>query len=48
MPDDFSIKALINSVLAATGFSEKRARQMDIDDFLLLLKGFNEVGLRFR
>ena len=34
VPDDYDIKALVLGVLEGTGFAEKRARHMSIDDFL--------------
>ena len=34
VPDDFSIKDVIDSVLVGNGFAEKRAKQLDVDDFL--------------
>ncbi|OBS80044.1 hypothetical protein A6R68_21753, partial [Neotoma lepida] len=41
IPEDFSIADKIQQILTSTGFSEKRARSMDIDDFIRLLHGFN-------
>ncbi|XP_077318745.1 dimethyladenosine transferase [Lithobates pipiens] len=46
-PEDFSISEKIDKILADTGFSEKRARTMDIDDFIRLLHGFNAEGIHF-
>ncbi|KFQ04035.1 putative dimethyladenosine transferase, partial [Haliaeetus albicilla] len=37
----------IQMVLKNTGYSEKRARSMDIDDFIRLLHGFNSEGIHF-
>lgn len=34
IPEDFKIAEKIQMVLKNTGFSEKRARSMDIDDFI--------------
>lgn len=45
--DTQSIKAMVQSVLTDSGFSEKRARNMDIDDFLILLTAFNSKGFHF-
>lgn len=35
IPQDFSIAAKIESILQEAEFSEKRARSMDIDDFMV-------------
>ena len=40
-------KGVILSVLAETGFSDKRSAQMDIDDFLKLLAAFNARSFHF-
>ncbi|KFQ20499.1 putative dimethyladenosine transferase, partial [Mesitornis unicolor] len=37
----------VQAVLKNTGYSEKRARSMDIDDFIRLLHGFNSEGIHF-
>ena len=34
LPDSFDMKAKIEEILGKNGFAEKRARTMDIDDFL--------------
>ncbi|XP_004374612.2 probable dimethyladenosine transferase [Trichechus manatus latirostris] len=47
IPDDFSIADKIQQILTNTGFSDKRARSMDIDDFIRLLHGFNAEGIHF-
>ena len=47
VPADFKIKDLIDTVLNDSGFREKRARTMDIDDFMKLLQVFNAAGLHF-
>jgi len=47
VPKDFNIKDLINEVLTSSGFKEKRARTMDIDDFMKLLHAFNSADLHF-
>ena len=47
VPQDFSIKALVDGVLESSGFKEKRARTMDIDDFMKLLHAFNSAGIHF-
>nr|XP_020450060.1 probable dimethyladenosine transferase [Monopterus albus] len=47
VPADFSISKKIESVLQEADFSEKRARSMDIDDFMVLLHAFNSAGIHF-
>ncbi|CAB1322073.1 unnamed protein product [Coregonus sp. 'balchen'] len=47
IPADFSITKKIESVLQEAEFSEKRARSMDIDDFMVLLHAFNSAGIHF-
>ncbi|XP_077457470.1 dimethyladenosine transferase [Stigmatopora argus] len=44
---DFSITKKIESILQAAKFSDKRARTMDIDDFMVLLHAFNSAGIHF-
>lgn len=41
------MKAKVEEVLNKSGMSEKRARTMDIDDFLQLLHDFNSEGIHF-
>ena len=41
------MKELVEAVLNETGYSEKRAARMDIDDFLCLLAAFNAKGIHF-
>ncbi|XP_053303997.1 probable dimethyladenosine transferase [Spea bombifrons] len=47
IPENFSIAEKIENILQETGFNEKRARSMDIDDFISLLHGFNSEGIHF-
>ncbi|KAM6302013.1 dimethyladenosine transferase isoform 2-T2 [Podargus strigoides] len=47
IPENFRIGEKIQTVLKNTGYSEKRARSMDIDDFIRLLHGFNSEGIHF-
>ncbi|XP_068105790.1 dimethyladenosine transferase isoform X1 [Hyperolius riggenbachi] len=47
IPEEFSIADKIDKILTDTGFDEKRARCMDIDDFIRLLHGFNAEGIHF-
>ena len=44
---NFKIKELVEQVLTDSGFKDKRARTMDIDDFMKLLHNFNSVGIHF-
>merc|ERR1712141_588029 len=45
--EDFDIKSIIDDVLNGILFNEKRAKVMDIDDFMKLLAAFNEKGVHF-
>ncbi|XP_064625570.1 probable dimethyladenosine transferase [Lineus longissimus] len=45
--DDFEIKKKVMEVLEQNDYDKKRARTMDIDDFLGLLKCLNEAGFHF-
>jgi len=45
--DDFDVKSLVDEVLDGINFREKRARTMDIDDFMKLLASFNAKGIHF-
>jgi len=47
VPDTFNIKTLVEEVLTSIEFKEKRARTMDIDDFMKLLHAFNKHGIHF-
>lgn len=47
LPENFSMAEKIENILKDTGFSDKRARSMDIDDFIRLLHGFNADGIHF-
>jgi len=44
---DFDIKAKVQEILLENKFDKKRARTMDIDDFLQLLDKFNQNGIHF-
>ncbi len=44
---EVDVKALVDQVLEEIGFREKRARTMDIDDFMKLLHAFNKAGIHF-
>ena len=45
--EDFNIKTKVDEVLSSIDFKEKRARTMDIDDFMKLLHSFNSHGIHF-
>ena len=47
VPEDFSIREEVDKVLDSIQFREKRARVMDIDDFMKLLHAFNAAGIHF-
>ncbi|XP_074642595.1 putative dimethyladenosine transferase [Tubulanus polymorphus] len=47
VPADFDMKSKVADILEKNEFDKKRARVMDIDDFLGLLKCFNEEGIHF-
>merc|ERR1719251_699247 len=47
VPEDFNIKTQVEEVLSSIDFREKRARTMDIDDFMKLLHAFNTHGIHF-
>lgn len=47
VPPDFSISKKVECVLQEANFCEKRARSMDIDDFMVLLHAFNSAGIHF-
>ena len=41
------VKSIVETILEADQFKDKRAAKMDIDDFLALLAAFNNAGLHF-
>jgi len=45
--DSFDIKSKVEQILLDGSFADKRARTMDIDDFLRLLHSFNSSGIHF-
>jgi 18S rRNA (adenine1779-N6/adenine1780-N6)-dimethyltransferase len=47
VPMDFDIKQLVEGVLEKTQMGDKRPAKMAKDDFLALLMGFIEAGIRF-
>lgn len=44
---DFNIKQLVEKILVECGADQKRARTMDIDDFMNLLYAFNSHDIHF-
>lgn len=44
---DFDIKTMIDNILREAECAEKRARLMDIDDFMRLLYTFNKHNIHF-
>ncbi|CAG0919161.1 unnamed protein product [Notodromas monacha] len=47
IPDSFNMREMLDSILSEIEFDKKRARSMDIDDFLTLLHAFNKEGIHF-
>ncbi|KAK2584831.1 hypothetical protein KPH14_007143 [Odynerus spinipes] len=47
IPEDFEIKEMVSRILQTAGAENKRARTMDIDDFISLLHAFNAEGVHF-
>lgn len=47
IPADFDIKDKVEQILLKLDADKKRARTMDIDDFMQLLHGFNTEGFHF-
>ncbi|XP_003493975.1 probable dimethyladenosine transferase [Bombus vosnesenskii] len=47
IPEGFNIKEMINDILQIADAENKRARTMDIDDFISLLHAFNAQGVHF-
>lgn len=45
--DDFNIKNKLESVLQSIDAEKKRARTMDVDDFMIVLHAFNSEGIHF-
>lgn len=44
---NLDIKEKVESILVASKYDKKRARSLDIDDFLILLEAFNSEGIHF-
>ncbi|XP_067002020.1 dimethyladenosine transferase [Anabrus simplex] len=47
IPEGFSMKDKVENILKVNNFETKRARTMDIDDFMRLLHAFNVEGIHF-
>ncbi|XP_003702828.1 putative dimethyladenosine transferase isoform X1 [Megachile rotundata] len=47
IPEGFDIKELISKILQKADAENKRARTMDIDDFISILHAFNTEGVHF-
>lgn len=47
IPENFNIKEKLEEILAEVDADKKRARTMDIDDFMTLLHAFNSYGFHF-
>ncbi|XP_018574063.1 probable dimethyladenosine transferase [Anoplophora glabripennis] len=47
IPADFNIKSKIEEILTKIEADQKRARTMDVDDFMTLLFAFNSEGIHF-
>ncbi|CAH1108899.1 unnamed protein product [Psylliodes chrysocephalus] len=47
LPSDFIIKDKVEEILTKVEADQKRARTMDIDDFIVLLHAFNAEGIHF-
>lgn len=47
VPADLDIKAKVEGILSGAEADQKRARVMDIDDFMKLLYAFNAEGIHF-
>lgn len=47
LPGDFIMKEMVMNILQENDYTDKRARTMDMDDFLGLLKCLNEAGIHF-
>ncbi|KAF7403888.1 hypothetical protein HZH68_006682 [Vespula germanica] len=47
IPENFDIKEMVNKILQTAKAENKRARTMDIDDFISLLHAFNAEGIHF-
>jgi 18S rRNA (adenine1779-N6/adenine1780-N6)-dimethyltransferase len=44
---DENVKELVENILAKPEYKDKRARNLDLDEFLHLMAAFHEVGIHF-
>ncbi|XP_065176954.1 probable dimethyladenosine transferase [Sycon ciliatum] len=47
VPPDMDVKEKVLEILTESGYAEKRARTLDVDDFLAILNAFNSAGFHF-
>ncbi|VEN62308.1 unnamed protein product [Callosobruchus maculatus] len=47
VPKNFNMKEKLEQVLTSISADQKRARTMDIDDFIVILHAFNKEGIHF-
>lgn len=47
MPANFDMKTKVECILEELEMSDKRARTLDIDDFIKILYYFNKEGIHF-
>uniref|UniRef100_A0A182Y8V0 rRNA adenine N(6)-methyltransferase n=1 Tax=Anopheles stephensi TaxID=30069 RepID=A0A182Y8V0_ANOST len=47
VPTDLNVKAMVENILEKLDAGSKRARSMDIDDFMAVLQAFNAEGFHF-
>ena len=45
--EDESIQSIIERILSQPKYKDKRARNLDLDDFLELLSEFHDEGIHF-
>mmetsp|Transcript_27695 Transcript_27695/g.59188 ORF Transcript_27695/g.59188 Transcript_27695/m.59188 type:complete len:142 (-) Transcript_27695:58-483(-) len=45
--DDESVKEILERIMSKPEYKDKRARQLDLDDFLQLLSDFHDEGVHF-
>lgn len=48
VPVDLNMGALVEDILKKCEYGDKRARSMDMDDFLIVLEAFNSNGVHFQ
>ena len=47
LPEGWTARAVIETVLADTAFADRRASRLGVDDFLALLNAMNKAGIHF-